>query len=68
MRHVCEAEGSDWVEQLRADVRDSYATFMDHAHHFFIPAGDLIIEVVAWQLRWQAGGRAGAQPAELPDA
>ncbi|MBK6904531.1 MAG: hypothetical protein IPH04_17445 [Saprospirales bacterium] len=43
-------ENSPWVLELREALRqiDRTATFMDKAFHYLIPAGDDVIEVVAW--------------------
>lgn len=41
-----------WLGELKSalHVRDYTATFMDHAIHFLIPAGDDVIEIAAWRV------------------
>ena len=29
------------------------ASFLDDARHFIVPAGDDVVEVLAWELRWR---------------
>lgn len=43
---------SDWVSELATTLErlDPNADFMDHARHFVLPAGDNVIEVVAWSV------------------
>ena len=54
-RPLFEMVDSPWIEELKAGlkVNDSSATFMDEAHHFLIPARQNVIEVVAWNVKWE---------------
>jgi hypothetical protein len=54
---VVEVADSLWLATLTADLaaNDRFATFMDNARHFLVPAGDAVIEVAAWQLQWDGG-------------
>jgi hypothetical protein len=62
-------EGSRWIDDLRSALAevDRFATFLDQAHHFVVPSGDDIVEVVAWQVRWN-GPAEGTFPASAPDS
>ena len=57
-------EASEWIDELRSVLaqKDSVATFLDNAHHYVVPAGVDIVEVVAWGMTWSgaAGGAHGA--------
>ena len=61
---LVEVTGSTWLEELSADLRqvDHTATFMQRARHFLVPAGDLVIEVVAWAVEWTAAAGGGRYP------
>lgn len=47
-------EDSPWLVELQTALSqiDHMATFLDQAHHFVIPSGDDIIEVIAWSMEW----------------
>ena len=49
---VVEVENSPWIEQLRSDLVDESADFLDRSHHWFLHAGDDVVEVVAWEMSW----------------
>ena len=44
------ARFSSWIDELTAALADvdASATFMDRAVHVIVPAGDNVLEVVAW--------------------
>jgi hypothetical protein len=50
-RHVLEVVASPWIIALKEELssHDHHATFLNSAHHFILPFGDNILEVVAWQ-------------------
>jgi hypothetical protein len=58
-------DDSPWIAELAASLShiDSHATFLDRSHHFIIPSGDDVVEVVAWELRWTGDGGQGSYPA-----
>jgi hypothetical protein len=68
-RVVVEVVDSLWLAELRADAAhvDHSSTFMDHARHFFLVAGDAAVDVLAWGLEWSAGAESGRHPEERPD-
>jgi hypothetical protein len=68
-RTVGEVVDSLWIEELRADAAhvNQSSTFMEHARHFFLVAGDAAVDVVAWGLEWSAGAESGRHPEQLPD-
>jgi hypothetical protein len=49
---------SEWIDELKASlaVVDRTADFMDRAVHFVVPAGDDVLEVVAWQVEISRSG------------
>ena len=56
---------SEWIDQLKASlaVVDRTADFMDRAVHFVIPAGDDVLEVIAWRVEIS---RSGMEAVTLP--
>ncbi len=68
-RTVVEITDSLWVDELRADAAhvNQTATFMDHARHFFLVAGDTAVDVVAWGVEWTAGDAGGRHPDPPPE-
>jgi hypothetical protein len=46
------SSASPWIDELKASlaVIDRTADFMERALHFVIPAGDDVLEVIAWQV------------------
>jgi hypothetical protein len=67
-RRVFEVAGSGWRRELARQLEELHptASFLDHARHFVVPAGDDVVEVLAWQLLWRRDGDHGAHPAEAP--
>jgi len=61
------SRSSPWLDELTAALAevDHTADFMDSAVHFLVPAGDDVLEVVAWQVRIE---RPGADPSAWPVA
>ena len=58
-------DSSPWLDELRdglAEV-DHHADFLDKAVHFLVPAGDNVLEVVAWRVEIE---RPGAAPFAWP--
>jgi hypothetical protein len=47
-------EDSPWIAELKSALAqvDRLATFLERSHHFVVPSGDDIVEVVAWEVRW----------------
>ncbi len=59
-------EESPWIADLKAALHqiDQFATFLDQAHHYVIPSGDDVVEVVAWCMRWSGSEESGSYPVE----
>ena len=59
-------EESPWIADLREALRqiDRKATFLDQSHHYVVPSGDDVVEVVAWNLRWTGSDGSGSYPVE----
>jgi hypothetical protein len=57
---------SPWLDSLRAALRETAARarFMERALHFTLPAGDDVLEVVAWKVQIRIGGAWVTHPAE----
>ena len=51
---LVEVVGSPWVEELTAALAqlNKTATFMNKARHFLITTRENVVEVVAWEARW----------------
>jgi len=51
--HILEITDSTWINELRLTLarKDATANFLDMAHHYVFPFQDIIIEVVAWELK-----------------
>lgn len=45
---MVERENSLWVEELKNNLTDRTATFMDKAHHYILPFQNIVLEIVAW--------------------
>ena len=54
-RRVVEVIGSGWRRELAGQLEELHptASFLDDARHFIVPAGDDVVEVLAWELRWR---------------
>ena len=52
-RRVLEVIDSEWVKELKKELwsHDHTATFMDKAHHYVLPLGDNIVEIIAWGMK-----------------
>ena len=63
---VFQVEDSPWIAGLREALSqiDRHARFLDHSHHYVVPSGDDVVEVVAWNLRWTGPDGSGSYPAE----
>lgn len=59
-------ENSPWIVELQAALSqiDHIATFLNQSHHFVVPSGDDIIEVVAWKMEWNGGGSNRSYPSQ----
>ena len=59
-------ENSPWIAELKQALSqiDSHATFLDQSHHYVIPSGDDVVEVVAWNLQWSGPDGGGSFPVE----
>jgi hypothetical protein len=49
-RQLCEVIDSDWIKELDFNLKehDSVADFLNKSHHYILPLGDNVVEVVAW--------------------
>lgn len=58
-RSIHWARSSAWLDELRERLAelDPGADFMERAIHFLVPAGDDVLEVVAWQVEVTHMGR-----------
>lgn len=68
-RNVSEITDSGWRRDLAGQLEELHptASFLEHARHFVVPAGDDYVEVMAWQLRWRVEDEEeGAHPEEAP--
>ncbi|MBR7099705.1 MAG: hypothetical protein IKC91_00940 [Clostridia bacterium] len=52
-RHILEMENSPWIEELRNNLVDDSADFLNKSRHFILPLQDNIIEIVAWNIELQ---------------
>lgn len=61
---VFRVEDSLWLAELREALShvDHCATFLDQAHHYIIPSGDDVVEVVAWEMKWDGSQGSGSYP------
>lgn len=52
-------KNSAWIEALKSTLKiiDRSATFLDQAVHFIIPAGDDVLEIVAWKVEMNYQGK-----------
>jgi hypothetical protein len=59
-------ENSPWLADLKKDLKlsDPYATFMEKSTHFVVPSGDQVLEVIAWNLKWNGPKGSGSYPVE----
>lgn len=59
-------EDSPWIADLKEALShtDHLATFLDPSHHYIVPCGDEVVEVVAWNLKWTGHDGSGSYPAE----
>ena len=48
--YILEVVNSHWIKELEKELysRDKNATFFEKSHHYILPLGDEIIEVIAW--------------------
>ena len=60
------AAASPWMDDLRQRLAelDPHADFMERAVHFLVPAGDDVLEVVAWRVHVEHDGRTRVAPSE----
>jgi hypothetical protein len=60
-RRIVEVVSSGWQRELAGQLEELHptASFLDDAHHFVVPAGDDVVEVLAWQLQWRRGSETG---------
>lgn len=58
-------EDSPWLLELRKALSqiDRGATFLDRSHHYVIPSGDDIVEVIAWGIKWDGCEGSDSYPA-----
>ncbi len=59
-------DDSPWIADLKQALSqiDHLATFLDQSHHYVVPSGDDVVEVVAWNLKWTGSEGSGSYPAE----
>ena len=59
-------EDSPWIADLRKALSqvDRQARFLDQSHHYVVPSGDAVVEVVAWNLKWTGSDGSGSYPVE----
>ena len=59
-------DDSPWIADLKKSLSqiDQHANFLDKSHHYVIPSGDDIVEVVAWNLKWSGADASGSYPVE----
>lgn len=50
-RHILEVEESNWIAQLKKDLVDESATFLDNVKHFVLPLQDIVVEFVAQDIQ-----------------
>ena len=64
-RSIYWSRSSAWLNELRGRLTelDPGADFLDRAIHFLVPAGDDVLEVVAWRVEVAQGGKAREFPA-----
>lgn len=57
-------EESLWIAELKSALNqvDRLATFLDKSHHYVVPGGDDIVEIVAWRMNWSGSGGSGSYP------
>jgi len=65
---VYQVVSSPWIAELSASLSkvDRTATFLEKSIHFLLPAGDKIIEIVAWSVKWEGGNGSGEFPDLVP--
>ena len=49
-RYILEVEDSGWVRQLKKDLTDRDATFLERSRHFILPLQDVVIEILAYEI------------------
>lgn len=47
-RYILEVIDSPWIKDLRNNLTDTTATFLDKAHHYFLLLGDNVLEIIAF--------------------
>ncbi len=49
-RYILENTSSNWIKELRNNLTDNDATFLDKTRHFILPLQDRVIEIIAWDI------------------
>jgi len=49
-RHILTVDESPWIDELKKNLTDKRATFLDHAKHFVLPLQEIDVEIVCSRL------------------